>query len=126
MKEKEKKMAASGTLALATASPQLGQTCVFTVTTDGLKGNQNPRVQLIARQGGIVVYGEARDLDPGGATCTFPPLGAGSSPWLNDTPPADAQALADCEALLYYWDFHPQQVQIPLAPVVPFSAAGLP
>jgi hypothetical protein len=117
--------AATGTIALVTVAPQLGQDCVFNVTTSGLKGNQNPRVQLIARQNGVVVYGEARDLDPDGTTCTFPPLGGGSSDWLNDTPPADAHAPATCEALLYYWDFHPQQVQVPLAAPVAFNAAGL-
>jgi hypothetical protein len=120
-------MAVSGTIALVTENPQLGQNCVFNVTTDGLKGKRFPRVYVESKQNGVVVYGEIRELDggephPTDGPCTFAPLGAGSSDWLNDTPPADAHSGASCIARLFYHDQH--DAQITLAEIA-FEATGL-
>ena len=111
---------ATGTIAIAAGyTPQLGQPLAFDITTDGLKGNQKARVQIMAYQAVTednpdgIVYGEAR---PAGED--FTPLGGGSSEWLTNG------GSAECVATLYYWDFHPTQTFVPLADPITFSAAG--
>lgn len=120
---------ASGTISIADGyTAQLGQPLLFAYTTDGLHGNQKPRIQIMAYQdvdgdgnANDLVYGEARDADPvaGGVNRQpFDPLGGGSSLWLQRGGPAH------CVATLYYWDWHPVQTFVPLAEPIEFDAAG--
>lgn len=103
----------SGTIAIAAGSDlRLGGWVSFDWTAENLKGNQDPRIQVTAKQGEEVVYAAA---DPAGARFL---LGGGSSLWLQ------RGGSASCEAILYYWDWHPQQTFVPLAEPIYFEAAG--
>jgi hypothetical protein len=96
----------TGTLSLLTPPPySLGSTVQFSWSAD-LKKSQNPRIQVVCDQAGVVVYGEAQN-----AVGHSFKLGGGSSLWLQTGGPAH------CVATLYYWDFHPVQVFNPLASV---------
>lgn len=107
-----KKMA-TGMIALdPNTPPALGQPLDFIWTTDGLHGNQKPRIQVMAYQDGELVYGEAYPAGEG-----FDPLGGGGSLWLTNGGPTR------CIATLYYWDFHPVQTFVALASIE-FDAAG--
>jgi hypothetical protein len=120
--------AASGTISLATAAPQLGQPIQFACAVSGLHGKQRARIYVEAKQDGVVVYGEAFAAfaadDPAHNGEDGIVLGGGSSDWLNDTPPADAQVAADCTARLFYFDHPPSDGDTTLDTVA-FSAAGL-
>lgn len=111
---------ATGTLEVDPATPPtLGQPLDFIWTTDGLHGNQKPRIQVVAYQdvdgdGQVddVVYGEVYAAGTG-----FVPLGGSGSDWAIRGGPAH------CIATLYYWDYHPQQTFVPLA-AIEFDASG--
>lgn len=112
--------APSGTIAIADGySPALGQDLLFDYTVGDLPGWANPRIQVMCYQDGELVYGEARAADPSEPVNAqpFAPLGGGSSQWLTNGGPAE------CEATLYYWQFHPSQVFHPLASIS-FTAGG--
>jgi hypothetical protein len=101
----------SGTITLDQASPALGQYVTFTTTTTGLKGNQNPRIEIDCYQSGVLVFASA-------APSNQPQqLGGAGSQWLTNGGPAD------CTATLYYWDFHPVETFVPLASTS-FAAGG--
>lgn len=112
--------AQSGTIAIDSSSPALGDIVTFTTTTSGIKGNQNPRIEITCYQDNVLTYAEAHNVTP-----TYPApwdgssfqLGGGSSQWLTDGGPAN------CNAILYYWDNHPTQHQVILA-TMSFSAGG--
>jgi len=113
---------ASGTIAINPSSQlYLGGIVSFDWSVEGLKGNQNPRIQLMAYQDGEVVYGEAHNAEPKLGDPPFDgasfQLGGASSQWLENGGPAD------CVATLYYWDNHPNQVFVALASVE-FHAEG--
>lgn len=117
MPKKETHMA-TGTISLDQPNPALGDTVTFTCTTEGLRGNQDARVEVQAFQDvdgdgqmDDIVYGEAW-----GIGVSFL-LGSGSSPWLTRGGPAH------CVAKLYYWDNHPAQHQVVLD-TIEFDAAG--
>lgn len=112
----------SGTIAVAAGSQlYLGGIVSFDWSVQDI-GNQNPRIQVMCFQNGEIVYGEAHNANP---TLGDPPfdgasflLGGGMSEWLL------GGGAADCEATLYYWDFHPVQVFVPLASVSFHAEAG--
>lgn len=122
--------AASGTIAVASGSQlYLGGVVSFDWSTSGLHGNQHPRIEVrciqdvpfdyidgngvLRTQTDPLVYAEAGPADQDFL------LGAAASVWLWHGGPAE------CTALLYYWDFHPSQTQVPLASVS-FHAEGGP
>lgn len=115
----------SGTIAIADGyTPALGDDLLFDFTVEDI-GNKNPRIQILCYQEVTpenpdgLVYGEARDAEPGSSfnSQPFAPLGGGSSEWLLNGGPAE------CVATLYFWDFHPSQTFVPLASVE-FVAGG--
>lgn len=115
----------SGTIAIdPSTSPVLGQPLLFDYTAEGLKGNQHPRIEIVAYQdvdgdGEIddPVYTAAGPADGSGITTQPFTLGGTSSEWLLRGGPAH------CVAKLYYWDFHPVQTFVELARME-FDAAG--
>lgn len=119
--------AQSGTIVLDQPSPSLGDTVTFTVTTDGLKGNQSPRIEVNARQDVPFDYTDSNGVthtqrDPLVFSAAGPAgdsvlLGGAGSVWLWHGGPAE------CEAILYYFDNHPSQHQVILATVA-FTAGG--
>lgn len=109
---------ATGTIQVDPSTPAvLGQPLNFIVTTDGLHGSQNPRVECFAYDPNTndLIYGEVYGVSNGVAV--FNPLGGGGSLWLTQGGPAH------CIARLFYFDFHPNQVQVELARLE-FDAAG--
>lgn len=107
---------ATGTIALDPSTPPvLGQPLNFIVTTDGLKGNQVPRVEIKAYDPNTnaLIYGTAEDV----TALPFGSLGF-ISQWSQQGGPAH------CTALLYYFDNHPTQHQVALADLLEFDAAG--
>ena len=116
----------SGTLTLLTASPALGEIASFEYTLNNVNEcpnggtNKCARLQVICSQAVSeanpdgIVYGEAM---PAVHPTDVLLGGTGISEWLQVGGPAD------CVATLYYWDFHPSQVFVPLASVS-FSAGG--
>ena len=109
-----KPVSAAPSISLIESDPHLGGVVHFNWDDGGLKGNKNPRIQVVCSDTpGHVIYGESQDAVGHAFT-----LGGSSSPWLNEFP-----GPADCVATLYYWDFHPVQTFIPLAEVS-FHAEG--
>src|SRR5690349_505061 len=99
-------------ITLDQTNPKLGDTVTFTCQIS--EHVKSPRIQLVATHGTDgVVYGEAGPSDQGFL------LGGAGSIWLYDHP----DWTVDIVATLYYWDFHPNQVQIVLA-TTEFTAAG--
>lgn len=102
----------TGTIQVAAGSDlRLGGVVSFDTTTTGLHHEQ-PRVQALCYQQGLLVYGEAGPAD------AFFLLGGSSSIWLNDS-----HGPADCLATLYFWSYKGSQQFNPLATVA-FAAAG--
>ena len=119
----------SGSIALVTSDPQLGQLCQFSCIVQDLHGGKGsqPRIQVMAYQDGVLVYGVAGDafrLWKGQKTTSGENgedgflLGGGSSQWLTNGGPAH------CVATLYYWSYAGQQKFNPLAPPIEFDAGG--
>lgn len=108
----------TGTIVLVTPTPQLGQPCVFNVTTIGLHGSNDPLVELVAFQADVMVYAEVHRFDANGTTATFK-LGGDSSAWQQNGGPAH------CVALLYYWKWHGVLEKISLAAPIEFDAVGV-
>lgn len=100
---------AGGSISLNQANPRLGDWVTFSSSVP--TGTNSPRIQVICRQNGAVVYAEAAS-----ASSSFK-LGGGSSAWLASGGPAN------CEATLYSWDFKPVQTMVTYA-VTAFGAGG--
>lgn len=111
----------SGTIAIAAGSDlRLGGVVSFDYTVDGgvnecypYGTNKCARIQVVCYQGDAAVYAAA-EMAPFNSFV----LGGGSSAWLTNGGPAT------CEATLYYWQWHPVQTFVPLAPSITFEAAG--
>ena len=114
----DKPVPVAPSIVLNEADPALGDSLTFAVTFSSKVEKFGPRIQVLCYQGGIIVYGES------GPYYQAFQLGGGSSPWLNDTPPADRESPAHCTADLYYWSYHGWQKFNWLASTE-FDAAGL-
>ena len=93
--------AATSSITLNQSNVSLGDWVTFSFSVpDGVR---SPRIQIMCYQNGAVVYGMA-----GPATDAFE-LGGGSSAWRTNG------GEADCEAIVYEWDFKPVQTFVPYA-----------
>jgi hypothetical protein len=101
-------------IVLATPNPALGVSVSFTSAPTDLSGppKSQPRIQVMAYQDGVLVYGEA-----GPASQSFLLGGAGSA-WLTNGGPAH------CVADLFFWSYKGGQQTFELLASTEFDAAG--
>ncbi len=110
--EAKKPVSGSSTASISLASPlapKLGDWVTFNYSYSGTISS--PRIEIDCYQNGVMTFASAAPADQAQQ------LGGGSSQWLTNG------GSATCNAILYYWDFHPTQTFLWLAQTS-FNAAG--